>query len=285
MIFGELIIIFWLGYVLLCVYLISRIASSIKRKSILASVLWAALLVGILFPVIQSSDRGRREDKARKEKYMIAKSIYDDHCRKAGEKIYSRAYNVRGIYLMRARTQIDPKNQYRLDDPYLGREIGDAYISSFLREGSLLENENGEVIKTNQPFSFEFVEMAEEDGRVFRYTKDISTIRQNNRNSFKLKKSEIDKRTAKYGVIWEDISTKNDRDYWVAGSSLKVVDLDVNEVMGERIGFLFNSRQGAGGGGGEPWFDARNNSCPEIYSDKPRPKFIHNVLSPIEKIK
>jgi hypothetical protein len=54
----------------------------------------------------------------------------------------------------------------------------------------------------------------------------------------------------RYGVTYDDISTREEREYWIAGSSLKVIDLQTNEVMAERIGYMMDRGQGDTGGGG-----------------------------------
>lgn len=54
----------------------------------------------------------------------------------------------------------------------------------------------------------------------------------------------------RYGVTYDDISTREDREYWIAGSSLRVIDLLTNEVMAERIGYMMDPGQGATGQGG-----------------------------------
>jgi hypothetical protein len=68
----------------------------------------------------------------------------------------------------------------------------------------------------------------------------------------------------RYGVTYDDISTREERDYWIAGSSLKVIDLPTNEVMAERIGYMMDRGQGDRGGGRSPWLFAKNNACPQF---------------------
>jgi hypothetical protein len=66
----------------------------------------------------------------------------------------------------------------------------------------------------------------------------------------------------RYGVTYDDISTHEDREYWIAGSSLKVVDLKTNEVIAERIGYMVDWSQGATAGGNSPWLTATDAACP-----------------------
>ena len=68
----------------------------------------------------------------------------------------------------------------------------------------------------------------------------------------------------RYGVTYDDISTREEREYWIAGSSLKVIDLKKNEVMAERIGYMMDRGQGNTSGGRSPWLVAADNACPSF---------------------
>jgi hypothetical protein len=69
-------------------------------------------------------------------------------------------------------------------------------------------------------------------------------------------------------VTYDDISTREERDYWIAGSLLKVIDLQTNEVMAERIGYMMDRGQGNTGGGRSPWLFAADNACPVFGPEK-----------------
>ena len=69
----------------------------------------------------------------------------------------------------------------------------------------------------------------------------------------------------RYGVTYDDISTREEREYWIAGSSLKVVDLETNEVIAERIGYMVDWAQGNRASQRSPWLFAADNACPDFY--------------------
>ncbi len=77
----------------------------------------------------------------------------------------------------------------------------------------------------------------------------------------------------RYGVTYDDISTRKDRDYWIAGSSLRVIDLQTNEVMAERIGYMMDRGQGNTSGGRSPWRLAANVACPAFPRFDRNPPF------------
>jgi hypothetical protein len=68
----------------------------------------------------------------------------------------------------------------------------------------------------------------------------------------------------RYGVTYDDISTHEEREYWIAGSSLKVIDLQSNEVIAERVGYMMDRAQGSEAGGRSPWLLAANTACPKF---------------------
>jgi hypothetical protein len=94
--------------------------------------------------------------------------------------------------------------------------------------------------------------------------------------------------TPRYGVTYDDISTCEERDYWIAGSSLKVIDLQTNEVMAERIGYMMDPGQGSNSGGRSPWLMAARYACPKFGPEKvgvPRSFYqAHQTRNFVEKI-
>jgi hypothetical protein len=92
----------------------------------------------------------------------------------------------------------------------------------------------------------------------------------------------------RYGVTYDDISTREERDYWIAGSSLKVIDLQTNQVMAERIGSMMDRGQGDRSGGRAPWLFAADHACPPFAPTNPSTAqsyqtvlFAERILKPI----
>ena len=83
--------------------------------------------------------------------------------------------------------------------------------------------------------------------------------------SFVLDKTPAPSPAPRYGVTYDDISTREERDYWIAGSWLKVIDLKTNEVVAERIGYMMDRGQGNTSGGRAPWLLAADNACPSFF--------------------
>lgn len=202
-----------------------------------------------------------------------AEAMFKERCKTAGEKIYRTADNVEGIYLMKLRPrEINYGDQYRMDDPY-GRDVGgDGYIINFL----LGKNANGSLVEQGQVWTgYPYVEALDpQDGKRYRYTGAVREVTRisspligGDGKAYTGKAFILDKAPAvgpqpRYGVTYDDISTREERDYWIAGSSLKVIDLKTKEVMAERIGYMMDRGQGSRAGGRSPWLLAADNACP-----------------------
>ncbi len=230
----------------------------------------------------------REDGRARLSK---AESMFAERCKRAGVFIHRTAENVEGVFLMKLRpdeTNID--QQYRMDDPY-GHDVGGkGLINSFLQG----RNQNGslafEALVSN---GYRYVEaLDEKDGQRYRYTgsmkavgrkdvtaKGVQMALERNPNydlniyAFVLDKVPAPGKPPRYGVTYDDISIREDRDYWIAGSSLKVIDLQTNEVMAERIGYMMDRGQGDTSGGRSPWRLAANAACPAFPRFERNPPF------------
>src|SRR5262249_9791100 len=70
----------------------------------------------------------------------------------------------------------------------------------------------------------------------------------------------VERRQAAYGYTWEDLSTSDMREKYIAGGRLTIVDLRSGEVMAERTGFVFARHRG--GGRDRDFWANIENLCP-----------------------
>ena len=210
--------------------------------------------------------------------------MFQARCKTAGEKIYKTVDNVEGIVLMKVRPEgVNYHDQFAMDDPYGGDVGGDGYIRNFLRG----RTENGSLLEHPNANSYRYVEAIDaKDGKRYRYTgsvKVVGTMDANapnvklalkNNHSFDLNIYAFVVEHApalgpmpRYGVTYDDISTRQDREYWIAGSTLRVIDLRTNEVIAERIGYMMDVGQGNTSGGRSPWLLATFHACPAFPTD------------------
>jgi len=242
----------------------------------------------------------------RDERQAIAMAMFQERCKRAGESISKTIHDVDGIYLLKLRPrEINYGDQFKLDDPY-GRDLsGTGYIESFLRgQYEATHVLNPSASSPSSPIGYHFVEAQDpREGRRYRYTGGVKVVGKKDVNapgiqlhlrrdpnydlniySFVLEKVPAPSGAPRYGVTYEDISTREERDHWIAGSSLKVIDVQSGEVLTERIGYMIDRAQGSRARGRSPWLLAAGNACPSFGHSSSQPyqavRFVEKVLKP-----
>jgi len=194
-----------------------------------------------------------------RSKLAKARALFEERCKTAGEKIYKTVDNVEGVLLVKIRPdKINFSEQYVMDDPY-GQENsgGDGYIRSFLA-GRV--DAHWLTDKTTKG-AYLFVEVVDPAStNITQYT--AKNVNKDGRNKLLLNSDVSSPQGAKYVVDWQDESTKTDRDNWIACGSITVLDIGSKEVLGKRIGCMFDMGMGDTSGGRSPWAYARNTACP-----------------------
>jgi len=234
-----------------------------------------------------------------KARLTAATAQFQLRCKTAGEKISRVVENVDGVVWMKWRdTTIIHSDQFKLDDPY-GRDCGEENcIEKLLRvtKGADLNQEEARRHK----IGYRFVETEDPSGKLYRYTGVIklrpiwteeALAKQKAVSgkgpdatyyAFAVEKEAISKLTAQYGATWEDVSTHEDREHWVAGGSLKIVDLNTREVIAERVGYMMDRGLGSQEGFRSPWPSARYYGPSCLSPSKHGAVFIVQVLKPIQ---
>lgn len=211
-------------------------------------------------------------DPLNREEYLAkikkAKALYEDRCKNvAGIKIYKTVPDVEGLLLMKIRPD---RSDRELSDPNwpgaaFGEEYyGDSYIRSFLgyeypitKDSSITQRYRGHIHTDKRPGGlpgYLWVEIPDpKDGQRYRYTGSDKITGKKDPNAFnvqlELKKNpnydmnvynwSLDKTPSpsktppRYAVTFEDHVIPEERALWVASSTVKVLDLKTNEVLGE----------------------------------------------------
>lgn len=248
-----------------------------------------ALLVALLLSTACTSP-ATSISKGNTPQQQRAMAMWQERCKKSGEFIHKTVEGVEGIYLVNVRTHEanenhgeQPTDQFRLSDPYGGDVTGEGYLESFLK--GFFGSGDPKVLPdgTRSYPAFNYVEAYDPvDGKLYRYTGRIEEPWQYDKSYLKgytrfvLDRLPVSQRTAWYGVKFEDISTREEREYWIAGSSLKVIDLKTQEVIAERIGYMVDWAQGSRAGGRGPWLLATDNACP-AFSERPNGSRVGSV--------
>lgn len=246
-------------------------SSSLERQRIRVPLVSLMLLVGLMGcasgPGSANEKRGLAE----------ATALFKRRCEGAGERIHRIVEDVEAILLLKLRDSNDNfGDQFLMNDPY-GRDLGgDGYILTFVR-GNFDAAWQGKDPPPGAParLGYNVVESLDaSDGKRYRYTGSVKEVEVTSSlliggdgRKYKIKKFVLEKTAAaglppRYAVTYDDISTREDREHWIAGSSLRVVDLKTNEVIAERIGYMIDLGQGNNSGGRSPWLYAADHACP-----------------------
>lgn len=246
-----------------------------KGKDRRAKTLWtlAAVAVFGFLPVKEMIEQAQRNAYAR-EAWAYFKKLCDE---KSGEKIYKTYTGVKSVLVVKPLPPATDKDHY---DQFW---YGDPYSAS--ATSMRVDNAAGKLVYPNAPIAmnrngkgFEFVESyvqrdkADEKTLVRYYyqtgTRDYA-------------QQPIAKSVSRFGISWEDISTPEDRKYWVAGSRLRVIDLTDNSIIAERIGYFIEAGFGSKAGQRRPWLTSKGPSttCPHSHDWLDR-WFILKVLKP-----
>jgi hypothetical protein len=284
-------------------------ASRMKRQTQLISPMVSLLLL-IFATGCKSVETSKQRDQI-VSNAQAGKALFEEKCKTvAGEKIYRIVQDVEGIVLLKVRPQ-DGARQWA--DPlwpgaaFARESTGNEYIATFLGyEYSSSPNGDpvtpkyrGYIATDKRPEGlpgYRYVDVIDEkDGKRYRYTgsekvigrKDINALGvqmalQKNPNydlnvyNWMLDKTLAPDPSPRYGVTFEDQVVSEERALGVASSTIKVIDLQTNEVLGEMIRYAWRPR----GLHATEWLTALR--CPDhaVGTNAATRKFVDQILLP-----
>lgn len=219
-----------------------------------------------------SNDIMERRQIAENQAYVKAAwAHFKQRCASAHLTYFKPIPPQDGVFIMKPAqkpTIAQLGDQYWMGDPYdLPDSPEDEARGLLYRQKSLPK---GSWDERNGRGGFDFVEAPhpEHPGKFLRFTlKPDGEKDGQGFASHKPGSDTVETRLSRYGYTWDDISTPEDRKYWVAGGRLQVVELATGEVVAERVGYLIEKYFGATSStfNQEPWRGAR--SFPNVYGD------------------
>lgn len=249
-----------------------------KGKDRRAKTLWAVVVIAVFgfLPAKAMIEQAQRNAYAR-EAWAYFKKLCDD---KSGEKIYKTYTGVKSVLVVKPlppATEKDLFDQFWYGDPYSDATPHEKRAES---AASILASPYSPVSYGQAGRGFDFVETRNptkegESQTIVKYYYP--------KGATKSASETVDHAGSRFGISWEDISTPEDRNYWVAGSRLRVIDLTDNSIVAERIGYFIEAGFGSKGGQRRPWLASRgpNTTCPPVRSsDFENRFFILKVLKP-----
>lgn len=230
--------------------------------------------------VVARAENDAEQAKFR-ERLAVAEAQFKKRCETAGEFIYKTVPDVKGVVWMKWRPRgLNFGDQFKFDDPY-GQDCSEEEcLQGLLR--STFVTPNRDMNKPTLPLNgYEFVETTDpRDMRMYRYTAGVKALRKRTpaeralatRNNggadpgeyvfgFSVQREAISAYSVRYGITWDDISTREDRENWIAGGAVSIVDTHTGEIIAKRVGYMMDRGLGNTAGFRSPWSDGRSNKC------------------------
>lgn len=194
---------------------------------------------------------------------------------KAGEKIYKTYSDVRSVLVIGPLPPAVEKDLY--DQFWYGDPYSDATPWNRRGEDAARRLVTDSRRPTGLQRGLDFVEIRVDFNGDVRHQRISRPQANDSSASVEL----IETPESRFSVSWEDISSPADRQYWVAGSRLRILDSADDSIVAERVGYLIEAGFGSRAGARRPWLSARgiSTTCPPLsggdYSDQ---WFIRSVL-------
>lgn len=223
-----------------------------------------------------------------------AKALYEEKCKTvAGERIYRTVPDVEGIVLLKVRPQATDRDYANLMWPgaaFALESPSDGYISKFLGYEYSSSPKGEPVSPTNRGYintdrrpdgipGYRYVDVIDEsDGKRYRITGSNKAVRKKDTSALNVQLAmkndpnydlnvyqwTLDKVPAlnpspRYGVTFEDHVIPEERALGVASSTVKVIDLKTNEMLGEMTIYAWGATKPSNFNP-SPWLTAKR--CP-----------------------
>jgi hypothetical protein len=235
------------------------------RKAIWAVVVTTVFSIGPIMLGLNLAKYRKEKEKAAQAfaaVYEPAKAIFDEKCKTAGERIYKTVEGVEGILLPKIRESVENWNRAARDQMWADAAVhssltGKPYIEYFLIDriwrpccgsGSKITRDfsndiNSEAARTvgrhyvtdqtKVERAFRYVDSIDAaDGKRYRWTAKLDFSRAQ-RGDVVLQKEEARSLAPRYAVTFDNNVDPDLRKHWIAGTTIKVIDTQFNETMGE----------------------------------------------------
>lgn len=266
------------------------------------------LLASLL--VIAGCEPQWRVEAARKKHQDAAKrtqALYEEKCRTvAGVKIYRTVPDVEGVLLMKIRPERTDRDLSDLMWPgaaLASESRGDGYITNFLAyeisgspKGEPVTPERRGYLGTQErPGAlpgYRYVDVIDEkDGKRYRYTGSMKEVwvefsilvggdgKRHKVVNWVLDKTPAPNPSPRYGVTFEDHVIPEERALGIASTTVKVIDLETQEVLGEMTAYARGATK-ASSANPVPWLSAYKCGSIGIDAHGATRQFVDQVLIP-----
>ncbi|MBO7554393.1 MAG: hypothetical protein J6T41_00265 [Neisseriaceae bacterium] len=215
----------------------------------------------------------RKRHKEIEAARTAAEPIFAEQCKKSGEQIYRTVENVDGVLLLKIWRGANADNNKPLYNDsqweYAALDIdgGKSYIGYFLNN-------------PKNSMGYSFVDVRLDDNQIERYLGEYhGSLDGNLPDMVDTELNPIE--PAQYAITFENNIDTTLRKHWIAGTTFKIMDLQTNELLAEKI--IFTTTNGR-----EYWSRNSVSHCgvdgrydEELKNDVLQ--FINSVLKPREQ--
>lgn len=251
-------------------------------RSPLALVL-AALLVAACQTTSPPAQAQQTGALSIQERVQRGRALFDEKCRTvAGEKIYKTVPDVEGVLLLKVRPQAGEREWADRMWPgaaFAAEASGDSYLNIFLgtetplgdtpfsQSRGLIRPLASEHIGPIDRPGYRYVDVLDDkDGKRYRYSGRWEEPWQTDKSylkgyiKFYLDKTPAPDPAPRYSVTYEDHVIPEERALWLASSTVKVIDRQTNEVLGEMTRYAWSAGAPTSANP-SPWLSAY--ACPK----------------------
>ncbi len=279
------------GYLLIVLIALAAVVWFARGKVMKA--LGAAVVLGLgsILPwkSYQESVKVQQKISEFQRRQAAARAVFDERCKKAGEKIYKTVEGVEDLLLVDTRGSYDISNFSLRDWKYAGfpsESSGKQYVMEFLYYNRPASGSRARSLgKTPGGMRGYTTVTADLDGRPRRLNLKAQAEYRNLGDSVLDYANELPLSVVppRYAVRYEDVSDPETRVHWVAGGRVVIVDQLEQAVLGEFIRYAFEPGLGSTVGSRSPWMFAVQ--CPaSAYggSSGHIRSFVERVLVPVQ---
>jgi hypothetical protein len=215
---------------------------------------------------------------------MTPEQYFEHLCKtEAGEFIYKTVENVEGLYMMRPRkeaTDYELEHLYALEDPYDGTD--DPTPQDYLVQPPFGQYQFLESLRTSdeKDISQQYVRYLRSSEKESKKDYVYMDGTRSHRVPYIVKTEGVQSLKSRYGYTWRGIPRPHDREFGIVGGELVVLDLQTNEVLGIRRGFIRSG--GVRNLTGIWWLGGQ--VCP-VKKALSSSQFVQKVLKPISERK
>ena len=282
----------WLSGIGLVYWVVALIAAGFAWKLTVrrsTKIISAMLILGFfLYWPVSDMVRNTMERSAFTKRYEAAAARFAERCKIAGDRIVRTVVDVDGIAILKMRTTKDKGygiDQFAPSAAFYHESTEEFYLNSFLwfEEDNRKGVERGRLNTSPTAFrGYQYLDYVDPtDGKPYRYRMVARPDGGNSggREYVTVRSSAADDKS-RYGVTFEDIVDPGDREHWIAGSIVKIVDLQTSQEIARHTRFAFDSQLGSRAAHRTPW--ASPEYCPSFQRSgaiKTR-HFVDQVLIP-----